>query len=281
MLTEQLFEHWNLDPETIVRTAGEQVGAADFLLGGSLADDLGTETSDVDVYCFVAGDPPWTGPRVARCGAVSLELHVVDVQAAARRVGSLLPLVVTDPPPVPERWPFLAGGDLRLLHALYCDRRLHATTGNSEWLRQQTGADLLHVHSALRASLTGVALAEDAEALTGRDHLWTALYCARLAAESGLDAALACAGLVNPNPKWRLPLAARARLVDETFPCEKELVKGLFPTPDGLRESTRRCLETAAECLRRVMRDAFLMRFPIVSESLHNLVARVSREESP
>ncbi|HZB32339.1 MAG TPA: nucleotidyltransferase domain-containing protein [Streptosporangiaceae bacterium] len=261
MLTEQLFEYWNVDQDTLVGTVRDIVGDADLLLGGSLADDLGNEGSDIDVYCFMMKDAPWSGPRLAECGNATLELHVVDIRAATHTAGSLLPLVTDDNPPPSQEWPLLSGGTLRLLHALYRDRRLNAETGSAEWLRRHTGADLLHIHLALRATTTAAALAEDVDLLTAPEQRWSALYCARLAVESALDAALASAGLINPNPKWRVPLALQAKLVDDAFPDEPELLHGLFPTASQVEEETHACLAIADRCLRIVAKDAFLMRF--------------------
>jgi hypothetical protein len=268
VLTDQLFEQWNVDAADLVRIMQGAVGDADLFLGGSLADDLGTEGSDIDLYCFVTEDPPWTGPRVARYGPASIELHVVDVRQAAERVGSLLPLLLAEEPPPPQQWPLLTGGDIRLLHALYRDRRLHSGSGGAEWLRRQTGADLLHIHLALRATITAAALARDVASLVGPEQGWTALYCARLAVESALDAALATCGLVNPNPKWRVLLALQARLTNEAVPNESQLLDGLFPDTRNA-EAIGVCLTIASSCLEVVAQDRFLMRFPSVSEAVH------------
>src|SRR6266536_3614759 len=149
MLTEQLFEQWNFDHEMIVGKVHAVLGPCDIFIGGSLADDLGTSGSDVDLYCI------------------------------------------------------------------------------------------------------------------------------RLAVESALDAALASRGMVNPNSKWRVPLAQRVQLVDPQFPDLETLLGGLFPDPRAPGEAVRRCLDTAAHCLRVVTDDGFLASFPIVAEAVELLDAAV------
>jgi Nucleotidyltransferase domain len=275
VLTEQLFEYWNVDQDTLVGAVRDIVGDADLLLGGSLADDLGNEGSDIDVYCFMMKEAPWSGPRLAECANATLELHVVDVRAATRMVGSLLPLVMDENAPPSQEWPLLSGAALRLLHALYRDRRLIAETGSAEWLRWHTGADLLHIHLALRATMTAAALAEDVDLLAGPEQRWSALYCARLAVESALDAALASAGLVNPNPKWRVPLALQAKFVYDAFPDEPELLHGLFPTASQVAEETHACLAIAERCLSIVAQDAFLMRFSSAAAAISEFRSRI------
>jgi len=276
MLTEQLFEQWNFDHEMIVGKVHAVLGPCDIFIGGSLADDLGTSGSDVDLYCFLEDAPvDVRRPLVTECGDASLELHVVEVAAAIGQTESLASLVVDAADLPPHQWPLLSPQELRRLHALYRDRGIYRAVGAAESFRRAAAPDLLHLYVALRALLTCVSLAEDVGALVASEERWSALYCSRLAVESALDAALASRGMVNPNSKWRVPLAQRVQLVDPQFPDLETLLGGLFPDPRAPGEAVRRCLDTAAHCLRVVTDDGFLASFPIVAEAVELLDAAV------
>jgi hypothetical protein len=240
------------------------IGPCDVLLGGSLADDLGTIGSDVDLYCFRAGvGPPHRFPLLTSCADANLELHVVDVAAEAGSPDDLRPLLTDPQPRAPRQWPLLSPQRFRQMHALYRGRALHAE-GPAELARRAWGADLVHLYAGLRATLTAGTLAEDLVAFPGPEYATARLYCARLSVESAIDAALATCALVNPNPKWRLLLASRARLVEDGFPDPDRLLGALFPHPAELDGAVQHCLEVAAECLRLVLADGILSRFPAV-----------------
>jgi hypothetical protein len=265
MLTDQVIEQHDLDTAAILAEVHRLLGACEVLLGGSLADDLGTMGSDIDLYCFPdRPDPDVRRPIVTQCAGVTLELHVVDWEALAE--DDLSALIVPSEPPPPSQWPLLSPQHLRQLHALHRDRALRAGPITAD-ARRRSGADLLHIHVGLRAALTVGALADDLEVLDGPENDYARLYCARLAVESAIDAALATLDLVNPNPKWRLLLASRALFLDPLFPDTEELLPALFPRIEEPHRQTINCLEVAVRCLRLVEADGVLRRFPAVRSS--------------
>jgi hypothetical protein len=267
MHTDHLFEQWNTDPASIVATVHRLLGPCDVLLGGSLADGLGTAGSDVDLYCF--REPcgaPSRFPLLEGCGDATLELHIVDVPAEPGGPDDLRPLLTDPEPRTPREWPLLSPQRFRQMHALYRGQALHAA-GPAEAARRAWGADLVHLYAGLRAAFTAGTLAEDLVAFPGPEHATARLYCARLTVESAIDAALATCTLVNPNPKWRLLLAGRARLADPGFPDPDRLLAALFPAASAPDRAVAYCLEVAAECLRLVLADGILSRFPAVRAS--------------
>ncbi|HET8681960.1 MAG TPA: hypothetical protein VFM54_08810 [Micromonosporaceae bacterium] len=267
MLTEHLFEQWHIDEEALLDAVRRGAGECDVFLGGSLADDLGNTGSDIDLYCFLdTPEPASVGVGVTECGGARVELHVVGT-AAGSLIPDLTPLV-SGSFPGRAQWPFIPEQFRRVVHALYRDRALaRHPDGPAERLRRRTGADLLHIHNALWATAAVASLAEDAAALTGPDESWSALYCARLAVEAALDAALACHMLVNPNPKWRVPLAFRARLLDQAFPDPQQLLAGLFPDASSFGTAVAACLAATRRCLGVVTADAYLASFDAVPDA--------------
>lgn len=254
MLTAQLLEFWGVDDAALVDCARHTVGPCDVYVGGSLADDVGTITSDVDLYCFVAdASTAPSEPVVAtRCGAVGVECHVVVGPAYAGFPESLA-VLLTDPERAAVRTPYPSPAALRCMHALYRDRAL-APGPVAEAVRRATAADLTHLYVGLRSVISSAASAEDALAMVSMGEYWTALYGTRLVAEFALDAALAAGGRTNPNSKWRMALAERAILAGD-LPYDMDgLVPGLFPSPLGIGDPfgdavalARGCLDVAAE----------------------------------
>ena len=276
MRTDELLEHWNTDPSAVVAAAVEMVGPCDVYLGGSLADDLGSVNSDVDLYCFRADEAGITPfPVVTTSGDANLELHVVGVGPALLDGSSLRGLITETEPPAPHRWPLLSPQRFRQMHALYRDRALQAGEV-SEAARRAFAPDLLHVYAALRATLSAGTLTEDLLMFSGPEHTYTRLYTARLVAESAIDAALASRELVNPNPKWRLLLARRARFDDGQFPEPGRLLGALFPDISDSEQAIALCLRVAAECLGLVTADGVLRRFPSVRDCAHLVESAVS-----
>lgn len=269
MLTDQLFETWNIDTEMLVRAARSVAPDGDVLFGGSLADDLGTVLSDIDLYHFSPGPAAATStPRVLKLGEVFIELHSVDVDAPGDALPDLRHLLLSDCSAAAENLPLISGRTMRMLYALYCDRRLSGDGKAAESLRRRTGADLLHVHVTLRSVLTATALVDDVRTLNTPEHRYTCLYCARLLAEAALDALLATRGLMHPNPKWRLMLAERAAIGWAAFPRVPELLPALFPHVDDPVEAVAYCVRMARTCLEVVNTDGLLASFPIVPEAL-------------
>ena len=268
MIADQIFELWNLDVDTVADHVTDLIGPCDIYLGGSLADDLGTVNSDIDLYCFKADGPdPLPFPSVSSCGAAMLELHVTKVSPDHAASDSIQCLIVDDDPPPPQRWPLLSPQRFRQMHALYRDRALRPGEA-SAIARRVLAADLLHLYAALRATLTAGVLAEDLLMFGEPEHTSAQLYCARLVVENSIDAALATRELVNPNPKWRLLLAQRARFVDAGFPDPQRLLTGLFPDIDDPQRAISDCLSVACECLEMVLSDGILKRFDTVAEAV-------------
>ena len=282
MLTEQLFEHWQVDAKAIVDTVYDAVGPCDVLLGGSLADDLAHVMSDVDLYCFSSAPAVDVArPVAAECGDATLELHLVDVGTAEGCGPSLAELVTSEAPLEPQQWPLLSPQEIRRLHAAYRDNALSTGTGAVEVFRRRTAPDLLHVYVALRSVLTCAALAEDVVTLVDPDEVWSSMYCSRLAVESAIDAALSCQGLVNPNAKWRVPLVRRAALLSPDFPATADLIAALFPDPTDPVAATATCIRAAARCLDVVGASGFLSLFPLVPSTVRyftDLAAEVAAE---
>lgn len=268
MIADQVFELCNVDADAVTDHVTGLIGACDIFLGGSLADDLGTVNSDIDLYCFRMGsEEPDPLPIISPCGDAMLELHVATVDAERAKSDSLQALIVDDDPPPPQLWPLISPQRFRQMHALYRDRALRAGEP-SQTARRALAADLLHIYAALRATLTAGILTEDLLMFQGSEHTTARLYCARLVVENSIDAALAARELVNPNPKWRLLLAKRAQFTDPDFPNPDELLSALFPDISDPEKAISRCLSVAGTCLEIVHSDGILRRFDTVSEAL-------------
>lgn len=247
-MTSQLLELWGVDDGALVDTARKAVGSCDVYLGGSLADDVGTITSDIDLYCFV--DRQSTAARVpsivTRTRGTVIECHIVFAHDYLQ-YGESFKDILTGPDD-PARMPYPSPADLRCMHALYRDRAL-ASGSSAESVRRNTASDLTHIYVALRSAISCESSAEDALAMLDVGEYWNALYSARLVAEFALDTALAVAGEFNPNPKWRMSLAERARF-NGTLPYDIEgLVPGLFPNPLGRADAFGAVLALAQGCL--------------------------------
>jgi hypothetical protein len=263
VLTGLLFEQWGVDTGWVAGIARDAVGPWDFFLGGSLADDLGSVTSDIDVYCFTRGVPAGRRTVSGGAGRPVVELHVVDVAPETRTSDSLVPLVTSAVPLPPAEWPVLTGTAFRALHALQRDRVLSIEDGAAEAMRAALGADILPLYVALRASVAAVALLGEAASRPAAESPWHALYRARAGVESAVDAALAAGGTVCPNPKLRLTLARRAGLLAEDGgPVTPE---SLFPDPRAARDSLVACARTASALLTIVREDAYMARFPAIA----------------
>jgi len=247
VLTTQLLEFWGVDEAALVDVARRTVGPCDVYIGGSLADDVGTITSDVDLYCFVAGGEAPVAPAPARVGAAGVECHVVRV-ADYSDFPESLSVLLTDPDRAALRTPYPSPAALRCMHTLYRDRAL-APGPLSDAVRRETAADLTHLYVGLRSVISCAASAEDVIAMLSMGEYWTALYGTRLVAEFALDAALAVGGHVNPNTKWRMSLAERA-IVAGDLPYDMDgLVPGLFPSPLGDGDPFTAAVALARGCL--------------------------------
>ena len=274
MRTDHLFEYWNTDSAEVLNAVVDHLGPCDVFIGGSLADDLGTTTSDIDLYCFVRSEERGPQPPVnLTCGEARLEVYVVNVaEAGASRGDSLRRLIAENPPVPPSQFPLLSPQRLRQLHALYRDRALRAGAVAEE-MRVSLAPDLLHIYASVRATLAAGALAEGLLTGANQGDIFPRLYHARLIAELAIDAALATHELVNPNPKWRLHLSERAALENPHFPPHGRILGALFPEISVPEQAISQCLALAAECMRLVAGEGTLRRFPAVTESVELIEA--------
>ncbi|MCX4745125.1 hypothetical protein OG455_06220 [Kitasatospora sp. NBC_01287] len=301
MLTSQLFEQWNIDNELVAGAVHQVLGPCDIFLGGSLADDLGNEGSDVDLYCFL---PPGAGGAAGaagtagadgdapglliECGDTVLDLTVVP---GGRRPGereSLLPLLLAPAEATEPQLPLLSQRLFRQLHALHRDRSLTGPgsgsgLGPGEAVRVAHAADLLHVYAAVRSVLACAALADDLLALPEATPA-EALYTARLSSEYAIDAALATEGLIVVNPKARHALLTRARM-QSPLPGEEVAHAGLFPNPPSSPDAVHDCLTATQAFLRHALNDRLVARFELVTRSYERLEeslrARPSLQDRP
>ncbi|WP_431936245.1 nucleotidyltransferase domain-containing protein [Micromonospora sp. RP3T] len=278
-MTELVLEHWGVDPEQIVAGARHEVGDADLYLGGSLADDLGSPDSDIDLYCFVeSGGSGTRRLQLTGYAPVVLELHVVDVNQELATGVSLAPFVIEADPLPPARWPILSGTAFRAFHALFYDRPLAPPTGPADRMRSGLGTDLLPIYVVLRSALAASSLDRQADRRATESTL-SAVHCARLGVEAALDAALATAGAVSANPKWRLTLARRHGLLSDG--TEDLVLAGIFPDRHRADDAVARCHRATARLLDRVRQDAFLARYPVVRATSGQVDHAAETERAP
>ncbi|MFB8053509.1 hypothetical protein [Streptomyces rubiginosohelvolus] len=268
MLTGQLFEQWNIDDTLVVDSVQSALGPCDIFLGGSLADDLGNLSSDLDLYCFL---PPGSSSKIrstaVSCGDTTLDLTAVPTDQDPGRE-SLLTLLLGPADASEGELPLLSNQRFHQLHALYRDRHL-ASSGHGEAFRRTFAADLLHIYMAVRSILACAALAEDLISLRNANDHETALHSARIAAEYAVDAALAVEGAIVVNPKWRSQLLARTRL-KTALPPEAATSAGLYPRPER-PDAIAACLQTADAHLRHAVADGLVGRFDLVQDAIRLL----------
>ncbi|NEC19619.1 nucleotidyltransferase domain-containing protein [Streptomyces parvus] len=266
MLTSQLFEQWNIDTELAIKTVQQAVGPCDIFLGGSLADDLGNEASDVDLFAFLPeGASSTQNQLVLPCGGATLDITMVSGDATPGPRENLKSLLLAESDIGEAEVPLLSPRVFKQLHALYRDRSL-TKSDTSERVRQRYAADLLHVYMAVRSILACAALADDLIASPDQDSK-AALYSARIAAEYAIDAALASEGLLTSNPKLRHSLLDRARLAND-LPDDGLVQVGLFPDPSTGRLAVSKCLASALAFLHYAGEGHMVSRFTLVQHSI-------------
>ncbi|WP_032769799.1 nucleotidyltransferase domain-containing protein [Streptomyces sp. CNS654] len=266
MLTSQLFEQWNIDTDLAIKTVQQAVGPCDIFLGGSLADDLGNEASDVDLFAFIPEGTSGSHTQlILQCGGATLDVTVVGGDAAPGARENLKTLLLAKADISEAEVPLLSPRVFKQLHALYRDRSL-AKSSTSETIRQRYAADLLHVYLAVRSILACAALADDLIASPDQDPK-AALYSARIAAEYAIDAALASEGLLTSNPKLRHSLLDRARLAND-LPDDSLAHVGLFPDPSTGRLAVSKCLESALAFLNYAGEGHMVSRFTLVQHAI-------------
>jgi hypothetical protein len=266
MLTSQLFEQWDVDVELLVRQVHARVGPGAVYIGGSLADDLGNDGSDADLFCFTeahSGDAP--AASTFHVGGAVVDLRVVSGPFSAGPNESLLPLVLGPPDMAVADLPLLPAGSFQMLHALYRDRVLHPDVV-AEAARTAYASDLLHLYTAVHSTLACAALADDLIAQRGSGDLDAAIYSARLACEVAIDAALATEGLVTVNPKWRFTLLQKAGMQSGMPPAHLTR-RGLFPDPSDGVAALRTCLQAAQANVAHTLSDITLARLDLVRDA--------------
>jgi hypothetical protein len=260
MLTDALLEEWQMDRDLIASQAIDELGECDVYLGGSLCDDLGELTSDIDLYCF-SRDLPTSVRSWSSANAVpTVHAHTIHVGDETERLVNLTPLVVSMDPVALSDLPIMTGEIFRSMHALFCNQRLARGLGAGEDFRSRTGADALPVYVALRAVHTAQQAIDHVTRRGGRavEPSFEAIYRVRVGVEAALDAAVASRGLVNPNPRFRIALAQRAGLLSLGSATRSDVLSALFP--DFRRGAAQ--IEEAAQCARELLEivyeDAFL-----------------------
>jgi hypothetical protein len=203
MLTNQLFELWGIDDRILLHTCQDDGLGSAVVLGGSLADNMGTPGSDIDLYCFSDATQPADQHTFLRLNERVVHVHAVDL-TRLRALGSLLWQMLDESQDL-VRVPVVSPTTLSDLHALNAGRALH-DDGSLEQLRVDSGSDLLGSYLLLRNLVRTRELLQrvryDADVPT---KVWV-----RGLSESTTDSYLAAIGLVNPNPKWRIELLSRA-----------------------------------------------------------------------
>ena len=231
MITDHLFEEWNIDAGILEAAAKNVFGECDVYLGGSCSDDLAGRNSDIDLYCFTPRSQNELRAQAIGFGDVLVEFHPISQVDYVNYNHSLHPLLSAPKPPEGLNIPLPTTSDLRCMHALWRDRAIRRGP-YSESGRRSTGADILHLYVSLRSIVTASNLLKDASCLVEDGDFWAALYCVRLCAESMSDAVMASVGYYNPNAKWRVSLLQRAfqdvRLSRED---PRPLLEALFPNP--------------------------------------------------
>lgn len=211
MQLAHLMEAADLDVEALAEQARRAGCRGPLVIGGSLADGLGTALSDIDLMCFEpSADAVPGAQRVSvsrhRWGRLDVDLHRVDVPTLVDICAPYRAHLLAAPARPVDRLPH---DIFVLMHALHSGIPVDGTADLEE-LADLTGTDLYPTLLGLRA--LGILLnhwrdARQFEELAlGRP----ALVAARSAVEAAADAALAMAGRVNPNPKWRIVQLQRA-----------------------------------------------------------------------
>lgn len=258
MKIDDLFEHWGIDGDSIADAVFDARPKRELVVvGGSLADELGSTRSDVDVHVITDALDTWplrpitssllVGEFTSK--GVAIHVHVVaerDVHVAGH---DLLRLLADSS--VIRRLGDYSRQQIALLHAL---RAGIAIAGRDVLPRIQTDSacDLLPLMLALRALLSFNAFESDRDELLARGDTWGATAASRLRAEAAVDALLATLDYANPNPKWRIPLLRRA-VRHGRWPFDlDDTVRALFPRHEGESSSTSSSLpdQCVAEALR-------------------------------
>ncbi|MEV5533679.1 nucleotidyltransferase domain-containing protein [Streptomyces prunicolor] len=203
MLTSQLFELWGIDDEILLHSCQDHGSGSAVVLGGSLADNMGTPVSDIDVYCFSDATRPDGQHAFRRLNERVVHIHTVNRTTLGSLGGPLWQLL--DEPQCLDGVPVLPPTTLSDLHALQAGRALY-DDGTLEQLRVDSGSDLLGSYLVLRNLVRTRRLLQRLKDGPGAP----AKVCVRGVLEATTDTCLAAIGLVNPNPKWRVELLSRA-----------------------------------------------------------------------
>ncbi|HEX2051666.1 MAG TPA: hypothetical protein VHJ34_13695 [Actinomycetota bacterium] len=225
MKLDELLEETATDAFELAALAAAAAPDGALLIGGSAADALATPHSDIDVFCFT-DDASDAASTFVQAPGVTVHLHFVS-GASLRESGDALRALATSRSPsvVPPALPY---EHLAALHALDRGIVLRDDAG-LDVLRTAAGSDLTSLYVMLRSLYACRAFASDAVGMLEADAHWAALSVARRAGESALDAALAAAGYVNPNPKWRASLAVISVLRGEVSFSADDVRLTLFP----------------------------------------------------
>jgi hypothetical protein len=211
MHLNHILEAANVDTDTLTARARAAGCRGALVVGGSLADGLGTELSDVDLVAFEpSADGPDDGQRVAisrhQWGRLTVDLHRVAVPTLVRICAPYREHLLAAPDRPLPRLPYEI---LVLLHAIHAGLPIAEQPRVAE-LADTVGADLFPALLGLRALGSFLHHYRDGRQLRALLLTRPALAAGRGAAEAAADAALALSGRVNPNPKWRVLLLENA-----------------------------------------------------------------------
>ena len=211
MHLNHLLEQTNVDVE-LLTTHARREGCRGFLVvGGSLADGLGTPLSDVDLMCFepsAEGFP--TEQRVSivrrRWGSLTVDLHRVAAPSLTEICVPYRRHVLDVPDRPLGRLPY---DILVLLHSLHSGIPI-TDPAEVAGLADAVGADLLPILLGLRGLNSFLLHYRDGRQFIALRLDRPTLVAARSAVEAAADAALAMSGRLNPNSKWRMILLDNA-----------------------------------------------------------------------
>lgn len=235
MKTDDLFEQWGIDAELLAEVVFGDEPAELAVIGGSLADDLGTASSDVDVFVVSKRFASWpfqavsSGLRVGELThrRVGVHVHVIPADDVVLAGHDLMRLLNAGP--VLRRLGDYTPQQLAVLHALRAGLPIAGQPGLAR-VQTDSACDLLPLVLALRALLSFHAFTRERDELTAAADQWSAAAANRARTEAAVDALLAVLRYANPNPKWRLQLVQRA-VRHGRWPVELDATAwALFPT---------------------------------------------------
>jgi hypothetical protein len=211
MHLNHILEAADVDVTDLLAVAAREDCRGPLVVGGSLADGLGSELSDVDMTCFEPSSDGFDDRQIVsitshRLGPLCVDLHRVSAPALTAICAPYREHCLSAPQRPLGRIPY---DILVLLHALHSGIPV-AEADQLNRLADAVGADLYPTILGLRALGEFLSRLKDGRQLATLQLTRPALAVARMAAEATADACLALSGRTNPNPKWRVLLLEHA-----------------------------------------------------------------------